>query len=207
MKLNHLLGALVFSAVLASAAAPATAAVFQGSTTGCFGPTCTSFSPFVNYGTLTFTGTNFGATTIDPTGSLTLGHFEISNDAYNDLNNRAFRLMVDFIQPAGASPNSQIFSASLDGNIDFFGGHLRIDFSNAPIQFAFNGGTFTLAIQDVDLDTTLFSNSDRANLTGFVAVTAAVPEPSTWAMLILGFAGVGFMAYRRQSRGPAIGIA
>jgi hypothetical protein len=24
-----------------------------------------------------------------------------------------------------------------------------------------------------------------------------VPEPSTWAMLILGFAGVGFMAYRR----------
>jgi hypothetical protein len=30
---------------------------------------------------------------------------------------------------------------------------------------------------------------------------AAVPEPSTWAMMILGFAGVGFMAYRR--RGPA----
>jgi hypothetical protein len=29
-------------------------------------------------------------------------------------------------------------------------------------------------------------------------VTAAVPEPSTWAMLILGFLGVGFMAYRRK---------
>jgi hypothetical protein len=27
----------------------------------------------------------------------------------------------------------------------------------------------------------------------------AVPEPSTWAMMILGFAGVGFMAYRRKS--------
>jgi hypothetical protein len=27
---------------------------------------------------------------------------------------------------------------------------------------------------------------------------AAVPEPSTWAMMILGFAGVGFMAYRRR---------
>src|SRR5207247_3135122 len=25
----------------------------------------------------------------------------------------------------------------------------------------------------------------------------AVPEPSTWAMMILGFSGVGFMAYRR----------
>ncbi|MDR3465457.1 MAG: PEPxxWA-CTERM sorting domain-containing protein [Xanthobacteraceae bacterium] len=31
-------------------------------------------------------------------------------------------------------------------------------------------------------------------------LTAAVPEPSTWAMLVLGFAGVGFMAYRRKSK-------
>jgi hypothetical protein len=29
-------------------------------------------------------------------------------------------------------------------------------------------------------------------------VTAAVPEPSTWAMLLLGFGGVGFMTYRRR---------
>jgi PEP-CTERM motif len=28
---------------------------------------------------------------------------------------------------------------------------------------------------------------------------AAVPEPSTWAMMILGFAGIGFMAYRRKN--------
>jgi hypothetical protein len=26
----------------------------------------------------------------------------------------------------------------------------------------------------------------------------AVPEPSTWAMMILGFAGVAFLAYRRR---------
>jgi hypothetical protein len=30
-------------------------------------------------------------------------------------------------------------------------------------------------------------------------LTAAVPEPSTWAMMILGFAGLGYMAYRRKS--------
>jgi hypothetical protein len=29
-------------------------------------------------------------------------------------------------------------------------------------------------------------------------ITAAVPEPSTWAMMILGFAGIGAMAYRRR---------
>jgi hypothetical protein len=32
----------------------------------------------------------------------------------------------------------------------------------------------------------------------------AVPEPSTWAMMILGFCGVGFMAYRRKQNGPAL---
>jgi hypothetical protein len=30
------------------------------------------------------------------------------------------------------------------------------------------------------------------------ATVSAVPEPSTWAMLMLGFAGIGFVAYRRQ---------
>ena len=36
-----------------------------------------------------------------------------------------------------------------------------------------------------------------------VDVASAVPEPSTWAMMILGFAGIGFMAYRRKSQ-PAL---
>jgi hypothetical protein len=34
-------------------------------------------------------------------------------------------------------------------------------------------------------------------------LTAAVPEPSTWAMMILGFAGIGFMTYRRKAK-PAL---
>lgn len=33
----------------------------------------------------------------------------------------------------------------------------------------------------------------------FLAV-ATVPEPSTWAMLILGFAGLGLVSYRRASK-------
>ena len=36
-----------------------------------------------------------------------------------------------------------------------------------------------------------------------VTQTAAVPEPATWAMILLGFMGVGFMAYRRNQNGPA----
>jgi choice-of-anchor C domain-containing protein len=38
-----------------------------------------------------------------------------------------------------------------------------------------------------------------------VAVTA-VPEASTWGMMILGFAGVGLMAYRRKSK-PSFRVA
>jgi hypothetical protein len=34
----------------------------------------------------------------------------------------------------------------------------------------------------------------------------AVPEPSTWAMMLLGFAGIGFMAYRRNSK-PTLSAA
>jgi PEP-CTERM motif len=30
-------------------------------------------------------------------------------------------------------------------------------------------------------------------------ISSSVPEPSTWAMMILGFMGVGFMAYRRKN--------
>jgi hypothetical protein len=35
-----------------------------------------------------------------------------------------------------------------------------------------------------------------------VTFSSAVPEPSTWAMMILGFAGIGFMAYRRRQLIP-----
>jgi hypothetical protein len=33
-----------------------------------------------------------------------------------------------------------------------------------------------------------------------VGTVGAIPEPSTWAMMILGFAGVGFMTYRRRNQ-------
>jgi PEP-CTERM motif len=44
---------------------------------------------------------------------------------------------------------------------------------------------------------TLTSGNNSFEVDSF---TAAIPEPSTWAMLILGFMGVGFMAYRRKGR-------
>jgi hypothetical protein len=37
-----------------------------------------------------------------------------------------------------------------------------------------------------------------------LAGVSAVPEPSTWAMMILGFAGIGFLAYRRSRKPQAV---
>jgi hypothetical protein len=42
-------------------------------------------------------------------------------------------------------------------------------------------------------------SDQQGNLLALVNVSA-VPEPSTWAMMLLGFAGLGFMAYRRKSK-------
>ena len=33
-----------------------------------------------------------------------------------------------------------------------------------------------------------------------VTPVPGVPEPSTWAMTLLGFAGIGFMAYKRKNK-------
>jgi hypothetical protein len=53
-------------------------------------------------------------------------------------------------------------------------------------------------------------NTDTVCKNGCIAIFAdnvgAVPEPSTWAMMILGFAGIGFLAYRRKFK-PALKAA
>jgi hypothetical protein len=65
---------------------------------------------------------------------------------------------------------------------------------NGSLQF---NGTFT---------SISWTNPVAENWYGFTVGVAAVPEPSTWAMMILGFLGVGFMAYRRKSI-PAFRLA
>jgi len=70
--------------------------------------------------------------------------------------------------------------------------------SHTWTRFAFN------FIADGTSNTINFSEINGPSYIGLddVSVTA-VPEPATWAMMLLGFAGVGFMAYRRKSK-PAM---
>jgi hypothetical protein len=68
----------------------------------------------------------------------------------------------------------------------------------------FTGGSATDTVFDLGSD---FGPNIDLTVSGFAivaigGVVEAVPEPSTWAMMLLGFAGLGFVGYRTQ-RGSA----
>jgi hypothetical protein len=56
-------------------------------------------------------------------------------------------------------------------------------------------------------DGVTYANSFAPQGIQVIAQVAAVPEPSTWAMMILGFCGLGFIAYRRKQNGSALSAA
>jgi hypothetical protein len=66
--------------------------------------------------------------------------------------------------------------------------------NNGPLNVFLNSGELV-----VDWAGMSYKNGDRV----FVQFASAVPEPSTWALMLLGFAGISFMAYRRKSK-PAL---
>jgi hypothetical protein len=136
---------------------------------------------------------SFGGTT--SSNQLSVGNFGTFSLANGTENYSAlFTLFVNFTAPAGTTPNPGDFFASITGSVTGNSGSLHVDFNNTPQLFTYAGGTFTLALNDLDV-----SVGGSTNVSGFL-IASPVPEPSTWAMIILGFMGVGFMAYRR--RGP-----
>jgi hypothetical protein len=73
---------------------------------------------------------------------------------------------------------------------------------SADEQAALNAAIFNLAGSGafrIGISASL-SNVD-AGADSFNAVAGAVPEASTWAMMLLGFFGVGFLAHRRMNQG------
>ena len=78
--------------------------------------------------------------------------------------------------------------------------------SNAPVFGPWQLETSSFNVATSNFYTLAFQSADASGpygpVIGEVSISA-VPEPSTWAMLILGFAGVGFMAYRRRNQSGA----
>jgi PEP-CTERM motif len=81
-----------------------------------------------------------------------------------------------------------------------------IDINPVPNQ-PYAEYTFGVTATGHDTFTVSFRNDPAFDALDSFSVASAVPEPSTWAMMILGFMGVGFMAYRRKQNRSALRLA
>jgi len=104
--------------------------------------------------------------------------------------------------PETASSNTPYgnFSNGIDGTFQNGGGHGVA----GPLDFTILGvSTSNFVANDLGYifaADVLGPNGGTGSIASRTFV-AAVPEPSTWAMMILGFFGVAFMAYRRKDEG------
>jgi len=196
MKLISILHAAAFALITSSTASHA--ALVEYDTNGCFGASCTPALTSTSHN-LKFTGldnAHFSLPAANVATEISLGSFSLRNTGL--FNPYAFlgdtlKLEVSFGSPISTTINP---TALVTGVITAIGGLVYIDF-NAQ-EFNFGGGTFKLDIHDVLLTTSLFNRTDTDPLTGTLTISSAVPEPSTWAMMVLGFAGLGFLAHRRR---------
>ena len=126
----------------------------------------------------------------------------------------------------GFLESSLVFDPGNSVSID--GTKIVFDFLNgANPSTLFKSGAFNLDAFFAESDGSLFSNDFNlrslfagdtfaTNLRGFgiaglganggvdLLETSGVPEPSTWAMMLLGFAGLGFVGYRKAQKKAAI---
>jgi hypothetical protein len=188
---------------LALGATAANATTFTGSTLGCFGGGCTVANASATGGASFTSGTfnqadSNGFLSIGSvSGGDTLGIISVSGLSSTWVN-VPFSLMVNFTAPAGTSPTGALYSALLTGSVSSDGaGGAFFDFNNTPQNFTFTGGTFSLFVNDLAI-----SSGQTLNLNGVIRTSAAVPEPATWGLMLLGFGGIG-MAMRRRRR-PAL---
>jgi hypothetical protein len=91
------------------------------------------------------------------------------------------------------STNSPAFVEAT--NAPSLGQVLELSFTGSLVGFT--GGTITgQAVTTSDLGVALFVVNPGGSIT-------PIPEPSTWAMMLLGFAGLGYAAYRGSRRTTA----
>jgi hypothetical protein len=112
---------------------------------------------------------------------------------------------IDFSWRAGGAddPNAFLTLAAGGGSVTLLEGQTATSYAEDSFTFIGTGtgtgsGSDTISISGQTTPSDWFVDDITLS-----TVTSAVPEPSTWAMLILGFAGVGFMAYRKKRSAPA----
>jgi hypothetical protein len=110
----------------------------------------------------------------------------------------------------GAFQNTGNYAASTDLRVyvNGFDGQNTSNTAETFQQFVTAHGSAEVSSVYLDLDGG-FTGTQQALLDNFTVNgdTLSAPEPSTWAMMILGFVGIGFMAYRRKQNDTALSFA
>jgi hypothetical protein len=109
------------------------------------------------------------------------------------------------VQPSGgpsASPTAITFTPTLSAYSIFSGstGSFVFGSPSSPIYGGVSGSPCIDAGRGGSYGACSAGVLDTSTTTNPLNIAVAVPESSTWAMLILGFAGIGFMAYRRRNQ-------
>jgi hypothetical protein len=196
---------LVAGAAMAAASA-ASATSFIGSTTGCFssGACALSAGPISMSG-ITFTGASFDVQDSNGFAAIgtgtppvlgfdqTLGFLSV-DPSTGFTGPLPFQLLVSFTSPGSGGST---YFATIIGSVTAGSGAggIQADFDNTAHLITTTGGAFTLTVNDTAVST----NGTNTPITGFIQ---AVPEPATWAMMLLGFGGIGFAMRRRRQ--PAL---
>ena len=71
-----------------------------------------------------------------------------------------------------------------------------------PVLAIGNGSNASVFTGNVG-GTEYYAQVGTSNIGEATVISNGVPEPSTWAMMLLGFGGLGFLAYRKAQKGNA----
>lgn len=194
--------------VVAFMSAPARAVTFTGYTDGCFATvSCTPSAPHPppvqtitdSYG-LTFTGASFSG--VNAGTSFSLGSFStttVPSATYTE----SFDLLATFTAPGPTG--STTFDLDVSGTLQVHHvsttGFYTISL-DTPITETFGNYALTISLPNNcrgESDCLVSHGEDDGQTVQVSGFITAVPEPSTWAMMMMGFFGVGFMAYRRRN--------
>ena len=118
-----------------------------------------------------------------------------------------FDLTVEAIAALSATISTTRKSAYTAGDLELFEGATEIAFE--PLTFAASAYTssFTETLGPGDYTVIITGTAHRALGVGGTVTTSGVPEPSTWAMMALGFVGLGYAAFRRNVKSRAVAEA
>jgi hypothetical protein len=105
----------------------------------------------------------------------------------------------------GASLLDVYFAPSATGglfSLDFTDGYTLAFFLTPGVDIGSTGNLSTGTWNKADV--ALYGPNSLLAYNSGTATISAVPEPSAWAMMILGFAAVAFVTYRRRNRAVAV---